>query len=108
MIEAEFGLFQAQQKGAFGHAFELLEAGFGKAPEGLDAVDVRSANHKFVLPVAGAKVAVEAPVHQPVVAAAVPTVRPRPSALPKAAEVPFQNLRRSDAPLTKTGLPTSS
>ncbi len=69
MIEAKFGLFQMQQKGVPGHALELLEAGFGEAPEGLDAVDMRSAAHEFVLAVADAEVAVEAHVHQPVVAA---------------------------------------
>ena len=69
MIEAEFGRFQVQQKGVFGHAFELLEAGFGEAPEGLDAVCVRGAMDELVLSVADAEVAVEADVHQPVVAA---------------------------------------
>ena len=31
MIEAEFGLFQVQQKGVFRHALELLEVGLGEA-----------------------------------------------------------------------------
>jgi hypothetical protein len=69
MIEAKFGLFQVQQKGVLGHALELLEAGFGEALEGLDAVDVRGPLHECVLAVADAKMAVEAHVHQPVVAA---------------------------------------
>ena len=30
MIKQEFGHFQVQQEGVFGHALELLEAGFGK------------------------------------------------------------------------------
>ena len=73
MIEAKFGLFQVQQEGALGHALKLLKPRFGKAPKRLDAVDVRGAEDEFVLAVADAKVAIEADVHQPVVAA--PTVR---------------------------------
>ena len=69
MVEAEFGLFQMQQKGVLGHALKLLEAGLGKAPERLDAVDVRGPLDEFVLAVADAKVTVKAHVHQPVVAA---------------------------------------
>jgi len=73
MIEAKFRLFQMQQKGMLGHAFALLETGFGEAPEGFNAVAVRSAAYEFVLAVADAKVAVKAYVHQPVVPA--PAVR---------------------------------
>ena len=69
MIKPELGLFQVQQEGVFGHALELLEAGFGEASKRLDAVDVRGALHEFVPAVADAKVAVEADIHQPVVAA---------------------------------------
>lgn len=69
MVEAEFGLLQVPQKGVFGHALELLEAGFGKAPERLDAVDMRGPVDELILAVADAKKAVEAHVHQAVVAA---------------------------------------
>ena len=69
MIEAEFGLFQVQQKGVFGHAFNLLEADFGEAPEGLDAVDVRGALDELILAVAHTKMAVESNVYQPVIPA---------------------------------------
>ena len=57
MIKPEFGLFQVQQEGVFGHALELLEAGFGKAPQGLDAVAVRGPLHELVPAVADAKAA---------------------------------------------------
>jgi len=40
-----------QQERVLGHAPELLEAGFDKMPEGLDAIDVRSTEHEFVLAV---------------------------------------------------------
>ena len=53
----------------FGHALKLLEAGFGKAPKGLNAVAVRGPLHELVLAVADAEVAVEADIHQPVVPA---------------------------------------
>ena len=69
MIEAKFGLFQVEQKGVLGHALELLEAGLGKASERRDAVDVGRTLDEFVLAVADAKVAVEAHVHQPIIAA---------------------------------------
>ena len=72
MVEAKLGLFQMQQKGVLGHALELVEAGFGEAPEGLDAVAVRGPLDELVLAVADAEVAVEAHVDQPVVPA--PTV----------------------------------
>ena len=56
MIKPEFGLFQVQQEGVFGHALELLEAGFVKAPKGLDAVDVRGPESiKKCMAVAGTK-----------------------------------------------------
>ena len=62
-IEAEFELFQMQQKRVFGHALELLEAGFGKALDGFDAVGVQSPMDKPVLAVADAEVAVKAHIH---------------------------------------------
>ena len=69
MIEAKFGLFQVEKKDMFGYALERVKPGFGEAPKRLDAVDVRCALHEFVPAVADAKVAVEADVHQPVIAA---------------------------------------
>jgi len=51
VTEKKFGLFAVQQERMLGHAPELLEAGFDKIPEGLDAVDVRSTEHEFVLAV---------------------------------------------------------
>lgn len=69
MVGAKFRFSQVQQKGVLGPALDLLEAGFGEAPERLDAFDVRSAAHEFVPAVADAKAAVRAHVHQPVVAA---------------------------------------
>jgi hypothetical protein len=41
MIEAELCLFQVRVEGVFGHAVELQQMSFGKAPEALDAVDMR-------------------------------------------------------------------
>jgi len=73
MIEAKFGLFQAQQEGVLGHALKLLKPRFGKAPKRLDAVAVRGAEDESGLAVADAKMAVEADGHQLVIAA--PTVR---------------------------------
>ena len=69
MVEAKSRLFQMQQKGVFGHALELLKTGFGEAPKGFNAVEVPSATHEFILAVTDTGMAVEAHVHQPVVAA---------------------------------------
>jgi len=69
MSKAKYGLFQMQPKGVLGHAFELLEAGLGEAPAGLDAGEVRGPQHELVLVVADAEGAVEAHVYPPVVAA---------------------------------------
>ena len=69
MVEAKFGLFQMTQGRVFGDSFELLETGFGKAPEGLDTVDVGGTLNELVLAVADPEVAVEAHIHQAVIAA---------------------------------------
>ena len=69
MIEAKSGLFKMEQKGVFGYALERVKPGFGKALKRRDAVDVRGALHELVPAVAEAKLAVEADVHQPVIAA---------------------------------------
>ena len=52
-----------QQKRVFGHALELLEAGFGKVLDGFDAVGVQSPLDKPVLAMADAEVAVKAHIH---------------------------------------------
>ena len=67
MIEAKFRLFQMQQRGMLMHASELLQMGFGKAPERLDALNVRGAVEELVMAVPDAKVAVEACIYQPLV-----------------------------------------
>ena len=69
MIEAKFGRFQMEQKGVFGYALERVKSGFGEAPKRRDAVDVRGALHELAPTVADAKLAVEADVHQPAIAA---------------------------------------
>lgn len=56
VVEAKFALLQVQLERVFGHTMEGLEAGFGKVPEGLDAVDMGSAQCKLILAVAHAKV----------------------------------------------------
>ena len=52
-----------QQKRVFGHALELLETGFGKAPDGFDAVGTQNPLDKPVLAVSDAEVAVKAHIH---------------------------------------------
>ena len=52
-----------QQKRVFGHALELLEAGFGKALGEFHAVGVQSPMDKPVLAVADAEVAVKVHIH---------------------------------------------
>jgi hypothetical protein len=71
IVEAEFRLFQVQQKGVTGHALELLKASFGEVPDGLDNNGVRGSADEFFLAVADAKTAVNVHVHQHVVAAPV-------------------------------------
>ena len=51
MIKPPLALFEMQVEGLFVDAFESMQSHFGKAPECLDAVDVRPATNEFTLAV---------------------------------------------------------
>jgi hypothetical protein len=51
VIEAEFGFFQREGKGALADAMELGEAVLGVAPKALDAVDMVGPESELVVAV---------------------------------------------------------
>jgi len=72
MVEPELALFQMQVEGVPGNAIELGESTFGKAPEGLDSIDMMLSLGELVVAVVDPKMFVKTDIHQSVVAA--PTV----------------------------------
>ena len=77
MIEAEFGFFQVQGKGAPVDAVELGQAVFCKAPEAFDAVDVVGSEGELIVAVVDPMMACVAQIDQSVVAASFTTALSR-------------------------------
>jgi hypothetical protein len=67
VVEAEFGLLEAEVEGVVGDAAELDQPSFGVAPQRLDAVDVAAAVGEFAEGMVDSEVLGEADVNQPVV-----------------------------------------
>ena len=68
MVETELSFFEVQVEGVFWQAVELSQAVLGIAPEGFDAVDVRSSVGEFIAAVVDAQVLGVAHVDQAIVA----------------------------------------
>jgi hypothetical protein len=68
MIKPKLALLQMQSKGMFGHTIELSQATLGKAPKGLNTVDMVRTAHKLILSMIDSKVLVKANIYQAIVA----------------------------------------
>jgi hypothetical protein len=67
VVESELRFFEVKVEGVPGHTFELSEAVFGEAPEGLDAIDVVFFFGELVLTMSYPEVFGVADVNEPVV-----------------------------------------
>src|SRR3989344_5397413 len=74
MIESPFTFFQMQVEGLLVNALETMQPDFGKAPECLDAVDVRPPPNELTLPMMHSEVLLVPNVHKAVVASPTVTV----------------------------------
>jgi hypothetical protein len=72
MIKPKLTFLQMQSKGMFSHTIELRQAALGKAPKGLNTVDMAATPHKLIVAVVDPKVLVKANIHQTIVA--TPTI----------------------------------